>query len=242
MTDESEDEPDDRGERIRRLLEEAGERLASLDHDGDDVADGFDDLAERANELVSATPPADLLAAVSPAERSEDREAETIQEAIGRSDREELVSLRKLLTMARMDDAEADEIPAYVEDLRALEDVPRSGAQSGGETDGASPEATSEGADDEAAESASSIDSGEDYGEQVREKLQQGIDEFREGIQRSRETLEADDENGTTEGDGRSRSPSGAGTMFSTVPSRDRGDMRSTTRFSAVRGRRRNDG
>lgn len=111
------------------------------------------------------------------------------------------------------------------------------GAEGGSDADDASDAAAGSDADaDDDAET--------DPSEQVKQRLRSRLDEFRNGVEEYRASLteddederdEADDDSESGRGDGRS-SGRRAGTTFSTIPSRKRGDMTTgTTRFSTMR-------
>lgn len=119
-------------------------------------------------------------------------------------------------------------------------------------TDEAS-ESAEEAESDVAEEADADAEADKDKSEQLKQKLQEGIDEFREGIDSYRDSLtegteseteseeadsetDTDDSESTTVGDGEgSTKRGGAGTTFSTMPSRNRVGMRGTPRFSTVR-------
>lgn len=251
---------DDLRDRVRRVLEEAEERSASLDADGageDDVAGTFGDVAERANELVSNADPAELLDAVGSEAVSEEDPPETIAEGMERSDQETVLSLRKLLALSRIareedEDTRAERIETFRELSRedaAAEDEPE-----GTGADGDAGEPVEEPSADQAGGEPSDSSDEPDDADRLREALLGEVEGFREEIRAARAELEADedgedentpemeddsrteeDEDGS-ESAGTDRRPSGSdGTMFSTVPSRNRADMRGTGRFSTVR-------
>jgi len=263
MTPDSDSGHGDLDERVRRLLDRADEQVDSLargDDPDEDVLDAFDEIATSANELVSEADATDLLEVATPGELSTEgaeERPETIPEAIAESDPEAVVTLRKLLTLSRMDEADdegalADAVEEFRELSEAPENVPDADEETETEEDGeehgeASQEAAQESPDSGASDTGSKPDAEPDRGEQLRETLQEGIDEFREGLEEVRagaaaeseaneddetneDEADEDDEPDTTD-----RSERGDGTMFSTIPSSDRADMRRTTRFSTVR-------
>uniref|UniRef100_UPI0035656C83 hypothetical protein n=1 Tax=Salinigranum sp. TaxID=1966351 RepID=UPI0035656C83 len=232
----------------------------SLDPDSetdDDVADEFDDLSREANDLVSQAEPVELLDAVGATDVSEDDPPETLSNALAQSDPDTVVALRKLLVLSRMDE-ETDDSTAteQLETLRELYDETDDGA--GGDDD---VERGDDDAPDERADTADGGDQGSDaeddgddedgVAEQLRETLLGGVDEFRDGVRDVRADLEgrdeedeeseagdedADETDGSGDADDQSKGSGSDGTMLSTLPSRDRSDLRRPTRFSTVRG------
>ena len=271
-------ETDDLRDRVRRVLEEAEERSASLDSDaaGDEAADAFGDLPGRANKLVLNADPAELLDAVSSEELPEGEPPETVVDAIERSDPETLLELRKLLTLSRMareedENAVAEHVETFrelsrKEEEEAVENDETEGSDEEGETEEATEtgeteeateepsteeaEAETEEAEAEAEAGASDPDEGTDGADRLRKALLSGVEGLREEVRTARGEL-GDDEPGAededegeedegeedeSEGAGRERRSGGSdGTMFSTVPSRNRADMRGPSRFSTVR-------
>lgn len=256
---------DDTAERVSRLLADAGERVDSLDHDDasdGDVTDAFADLSREANDLVSEAEPVELLDAVGATDVSEDDPPETLSKALGRSDPDTVVALRKLLVLSRIaDDTDDSDPTTQLETLRELYDSGEEGDETDASDEGeaagedtededdatGSTETSTDGSDtSDSGDSAGDVEGDDDgVAEQLRETLLGGVDEFRDGVQEVRADLEAGDEgeDETAEESGTDESSRGAGsdgTMLSTVPSRGRTDLRSSTRFSTVRER--NDG
>lgn len=227
-------------DQVNQLLIEAEEQLASLNGDDEidrEAKEGFGELAERANELISETSPMVLMEAVDGIDGSK-KEPETLTQAIAQSDPETVVSLRKLLTISKMGDAQdSNTFGGHIEKLRDLHDVAEAG-QNGGTEDDSRETTASEG---EASGDGSAAGEESDYSERITGKIQDGIDEFREGMRTTRAALEGDDET-DREGDDcdSTASQTGDGTMFRTVPSRNRADMRVSTGFSTVRNERNN--
>lgn len=249
---------DDLRDRVRQVLEEAEERSASSDDD-ESAAESFGDVPERANELVEDADPAELLDAVSSEDLSVEESPETMADAMERADSETLLELRKLLTLSRMAREEDEEArDEHVETFRELSregDAAEADEPEGpdeGEGDGADDASPDEAGDEQSAPDEEEEES--DGDDRLREALLGEVDGFRERIQTARSELgdesegesegeaeasedsEADEEETEADESGGGRESSGKdGTMFSTIPSRDRSDMRGPDRFSTVR-------
>lgn len=233
-------EADDAADRVRQLLREVDERLAAADGDGgldSDAMEDFGELAARANELVSESDPGTLLEAVDGFDGSEVEPA-SLSEAIAQSDPETVVSLRKLLTLSKMGEAqESDTLGAHIEELRDLYDIAET--EHNGGTEDESRETASSERESNGDETAAGEES--DYSERIKGMLQDGINEFREGMRTTRAALEENDEPGRERNESDpTGSQTGDGTMFRTIPSKNRADMRVSTRFSTVRNQRNN--
>lgn len=229
------------GERVQEVLDAAESHLAARAADEDSAQDDdLDDIAGQAAELLSETDPGQLLAAIGPDDTRPDEEPSSLPEAMANSDPETVVTLRKLVTLSKLDaEADGDDRERYIERLRELsadDSNDQSSEVAGEDTEGGQPEG------DEDSEPGSDEGEGDDYAERLRDELEDGIDEFRDGIQSMRSELSDESESEGDEGDDGSRPEPGQGTMFSTVPSRNRADLRDRTRLSTVRNNRTEDG
>lgn len=212
------------GERVHELVAEGERRLESLDQ-GADPADVFDDLASEAGELIDETDPRTLLAAIGGGEHGDD--PGSFPEAMAQSDPETVIVLRKLLLLAEIDDGS---IAESVETFRKLSDVGSEQSEPDDRGD------ESESAEGEDVETEDGSTAGDEATDTLQLALREGIDEFRDGIERMRSELQDAEESSSDEAEDESSGakPTG-GTMFSTMPSSDRPDMRKPSRLSTVR-------
>ncbi len=209
MTTDQDTDLDELHDQIAELLAEADERIDSLEEDDTSSLEG---LASDAAELVSETHPRALINAITAEDDASDS-VETIPAAIAKSDRMTVVTLRKLLALAKMDSGDGLERSGQIETYRELLGLAEESSVSSDQPE------TERG--DEPLEPV----------EQLRTTIQDGIDEFRERLDALRE--EDADESGDQETDeDRWR---GQGTMLSTMPSSNRADMTVVSRFSTVR-------
>lgn len=265
MTSELPEAEDDVKAQIQQLLSDAKAHVSEIDGEGetdDGELKALRDVGDRANEVVSAVSAADLLAAVGSDAAADEKAPATIPEAIQQSDPKTVLRLRKLLVLARMGEAEGDDtLFEHVEKFREISSfeasaspaVDRSGSNetrepnedSQAETDReAAASAEQNGYEGEHDSGPESSDEG-DYTEQIREQFREGIGEFREGIESVRDELqskaggESDErDSGSNEGGDDVLRRRGYGTMLSTMPGRNRPDMKRTARLSTVRKNR----
>jgi ribonuclease E len=158
---------------------------------------------------------------------------------------ERLETLRELYD--ETDDSDDEDEDAGHDDE---DDAPDATADTAdGNEQGSDPEDPEDGEGDEADEADEADEDDEDgVAEQLRETLLDGVDEFRDGVRDVRADLEgrdeadaedeeADETDETGGGDDQSHGSGSDGTMLSTLPSRDRSDLRRPSRFSTVRGK-----
>lgn len=251
---------DDEGlhDRVTRLLSDAEEHLAALevDTDGSDAGDADEalrELAAEASELLSETDAGDLLEAVSSESIPEDERPDSLPGAIAQSGEEEVVTLRRLVALAKTDDAEEDSLAERRDELRDLMGL--NDAESGGSEDAVADDADESTVTDEAESDDDPEGSGgssfedalRDTLDTLRDEMGEAAPDAPDGVAEATGSDGGDGGSGDGEGggDGESDGPASSGksravdgTMFSTMPSRNRPDVRGSPRVSNVRKKR----
>lgn len=235
-------------DRVTRLLADAEEHLERLDDDADEASEDADaalrEVAAETSDLLSETDAGDLMEAISSESIPEDERPDSLPEALAQSGEEEVVTLRRLVALAKTDDADEDSLAERRDELRDLIGLGEDADESEDGTDDRSEQAGDESEEEESG-GTSFEDALRDTLDTLRDEMGEAAPEAPDGVagasgsdedDEDEEDEEEDDESDEDDESGTSRSVDG--TMMSTMPSRDRRDVGGGPRVSNVRKKR----